>query len=431
MKVKGAYLIHFGVALLLVTGLLGCKNYPQKTTINPTAINKSYFLFLSDVHLDLAQKDTNLNEDTGPVLWNSCKVKLDSILSSPNPPKFVLYTGDLPAHYPRDVTRSYYLPENKRERHNKNTATLLNDLRQLVIKSGIPLFYVPGNNDSMAGDYYSFADENKQTPFSLIDETAAPFPAVNTAANKDAHMVSMPEPTMGYYAATAIKGLRIIGLNSIILGNTYSNIDSVPQAIAGNAEMQWLADQLKDASEKGDKVYIAMHTPPGTDAYRFERKDPVTTMWTPKQPWLNAFLSLNEQYQTTIAGIFFGHTHLDELRLLYDSTNTKITEVAISSPAIAPGHGNNPAFKTVEFNAADKSITDFTTYYSNLKATVWGNGTYKFSTVFNCSSGTSMLKCLQQKSVHEINKSMELIYTAMNGKAPYKTINGMEVKWVK
>jgi hypothetical protein len=153
-------------------------------------------------------------------------------------------------------------------------------------------------------------------------------------------------------------------------------------------------------------------------------------MWSTKQPWLTTFLRLNEQYASTVAGIFYGHTHLDEFRLLYDSTNSKITEVAISSPAVAPGHGNNPAFKTVEFNAVDKSITDFTTYYSNLKATVWGNGSYQFSNIFGCA-GTSILNCLQKKPLDEINKNMELIYTSMNGKPTYKTMSGVVVKWVK
>lgn len=431
MKIKVIILIYVVFAIAVSSIFSDCKNYPRKTNIAyKKSASKSYFLFLSDVHLDLAQTDSNLNEDTGPALWNSCKVKLDSILSSPNPPSFVLYTGDLPAHYAKDKSHSYYLSPTMREQHNKNTAALLNDLRQLVVKKGIPLFYVPGNNDSMAGDYFSFADENKQTPFSLIDETVAPFPVVIGATNNVAKIVSMPNPTMGYYSATAIKGLRIIGLNSIIFGNTYSPIDSVSQIDAGNTEMKWLADQLKDAKENGDKVYLAMHIPPGTDAYRFEKKDLITAMWTSKQSWLNDFLKLNQQYQTTISGIFFGHTHLDELRLLYDSTGSTITQVAISSPAVAPGHGNNPAFKTVEFDSSDKRITDFTTYYSNKKAAIWGNGTYLFSDMFNCK-GTSILNCLQQKTFEEINRRMDAIYTSMNGKPSYKTGSGIVVKWVK
>ena len=433
-------LIQF-ILIISVINIFSCthKRYSQSSVNNNSKIitddnkNDAYFLFISDIHLDVSQTKTDSTTDTGMDLWNSFKTKIDSILGSNKPPAFVICTGDLPAHYKCDG--SCYLTGNKLQKHNTELSTVFIDLRNLVSKYKIPLYYVPGNNDGIAGDYYSFANENQQTPFSLVPDAQNPYPALNVSGSGNIApcMLSMPHPSIGYYSALAISGLRVIALNSVIFSNKYESIDGVAQVDAGNEEMNWLAGQLQDAKTKGQKVYIAMHIPPGTDAYKFDRNKTHYTTWavlpSAEHSWLKTFLSLANEYQTTISGIFYGHTHMDELRLLYDSTGTNITEVAISTPGITPLHGNNPGFKTVSFNQATMTIDNFTTYYTTLPITgAWGNNAYSFSDVFNNKPGTDIYDFIKSQTPGTINKSINKIYTVMHGAPQYDTNSGMLVK---
>jgi sphingomyelin phosphodiesterase acid-like 3 len=433
------------IQFALVIWILGCtfscshNRYPQKTNSNVSAIQHSsepYFLFISDIHLDIAVEHTDSSTDTGMDLWNIFKIKIDSVLSSANPPSFVLCTGDLPAHY--KCNGSCLLTGDKLQKHNKELTIVLTDLRNLVSRYKIPLFYVPGNNDALSGDYYSFANGDGQTLFSLVPDIKNPYPALNTYSAitgnfaTTPYIVSMPDPKMGYYSVVALSGLRIIALNSVIWGNKYEPADNVSQVDAGNEEMNWLASQLQDAKTKGEKVYIAMHIPPGIDAYKFDQDKKPYTNWailpSVENSWLKTFLRLTTAYQATICGIFYGHTHMDEMRLLYDSTGQNVTEVAISSPGITPQHGNNPGFKSVSFDSTSKKLLNFTTYYTNLPvAGSWGNQVYRFSSVFSCNE-KYIYDFVQAQSLETIDGEMRKIYTVMHGSPAYHTVNGIPIK---
>ena len=267
--------------------------------------------------------------------------------------------------------------------------------------------------DSLAGDYRSFTDSYSQTPLTHVngEEPKNPFPAVNAAdgCGSAPCLISKAHLQFGYYSALPVPGLRLIALNSIILGKEYHPRDNVSQLDAGNAQLSWLEQELKDAAASEQKVYIAMHIPPGMDAYGVSHNKHEPWMWAHKpsqsDSWLNKFLTLTEAHQSVVAGILYGHTHLDEVRRLYDSQGKKITEVAVAAPGITPQHYNNPGFKTVFYDAASKELTDFVTHYTQLHAhdgsgnPIWKNETYSFSKVFGCDSGTTMLDCLGSDAV--------------------------------
>jgi 3',5'-cyclic AMP phosphodiesterase CpdA len=360
-------------------------------------------------------------------LWANFLHKADSILGSDHAPKFVVYTGDLPAHY--HCNTSCYLPPDERATHNQNLTIILTGLRNLASKHNTPFFYLPGNNDGLAGDYYSFADSLQQTPFTLVPDSTNPYPALNIlhGTNKAPCMVSNPHPSMGYYSARPVKGLRLISLNTVIYVSNFQPVDGTNQLTDGNTQMAWLADQLADAKAKNEKVYIAMHVPPGMNAYSNN------SMWVKlpgqKVSWLNTFLSLSTKYQATIAGILYGHTHMDELRRLYDPTGKRITEVAISCPGVTPQHNNNPGFKTVTYDAISKELMDFTTYYTTPGSLSWGSNSYTFSSTFGSKPGKTIYQQLSSMTLTNVSNSMNNIFSVKNGPETYNIQTGIEVKW--
>jgi 3',5'-cyclic AMP phosphodiesterase CpdA len=382
---------------------------------NDSLQKQQSFLFISDIHLSTTTLHTTYGEDTGMDLWKRFLAKVDSLLSAEKSLQFIVCTGDLPEHY--NCKPPCYLPDSSRTNHNKNIATVLEGLKRLSKKHHKPLFYVPGNNDPLAGDYYSFADEKQQTPLSLVE-------GINSKK-----IISNPNPTMGFYAAKPVKGLRLISLNTIIYSKKFIPVDGTNQQTDGDKQLNWLAQQLAEAETKKEKVYIAMHIPPGYDAYSSK------PMWaqssTSNNYWVNKFLSLTTRYQKNIETILFGHTHMEELRMLYDSTGVNVTTLAISSPGVTPQHNNNPGFKIVYYNKKDKALTNFTTYYTLPVQQFWGDSSYNFNQTFNKPASTSIIQYLKNNSLHTISASLENIYTVKNGNPSYKIENGIQVKYEK
>lgn len=376
----------------------------------------SWYLHLSDVHLGTTVTSQDPSGDTSAPLWEATKAALRERIASANPPRFILYTGDLPDHAP-----------DHGDPHTTNIEAVLTDLKALA--GSIPLIYLPGNNDSLDWDYASFTSAAGQTPL-----TAAgwPGPTLNTPSRGDA--------AQGYASASPVPGLRVVALNTVMFSASYP-CSHQPKDSAGacsdsqtkevTAQLDWLEAELKAAGEAKDKVLLAMHIPPGVDAYSSPK-----TMWKDSS-WQDRFLQLIDQSPATIVGLSFGHTHLDELRRLYDASG-ELELVALSAPGITPGHGNNPGFKAVWYDE-DFMIQDALTWYASASGPEAGdfeygpNNCYRYRDVFDC--GQQDLKtCLGAKDVCALNARMDQIYKVKRGVfeagAPgyYATAPGIEVR---
>lgn len=355
---------------------------PDPRPIHPPegSTRPASFLFLSDIHLDGTHQKTryDVHDDTGWDVWKAFMAKTDSVLRADRSIGFVLFTGDLAAHYGKGR-----LHDGQKAAHNANIRPVLDSLRALTARNNRPLFYVPGNNDAIAGNYYPFYfGTNDPTPFTLVDERKDPYPAphVKPGTGTPPCLIDLPDTSLCYYSAYPVAGLRLIVLNTVMYTQTFYGVALDPLA-PGNAQMAWLKRQLADAQAKDEDVYIAMHVPPGIDAYGNR------PTWVGVQPgqdssFADQFLSLVCTYQdSTLRAVLYGHTHMDEFRLFKSAANSTVG-VAISDPAVSPYYGNNPAFKTVQFDPGSKAITDFTTYYTTLPVGSWGNRSYTFSTIF-------------------------------------------------
>ncbi len=403
-----------GIAVFpLLLLLFCCSNETSKapsTKKKDTQLKKSpppYFLFISDIHLYSGEEGSRYGCDTGEKLWDATKKELRAILNSSNPPAFIVYTGDLPAH-------EYPCSSGATLAANRDTIIklVLEDLLDLA--GTTPLFYAPGNNDPLTGDYASFSDGACESPWTLLGP-ATPYPAPN------ATKVYYKDPIHGYYAATAPKGLRVIGMNTIMYSHNFNDSDhcshdyTVQDTSCAN-QLTWVRNQLRDAKAAKEKAYLIMHIPPGVDAYSGNG------MWE-NPMWEDSLLQITEDYQDVISGIFFGHTHMDELRcLVAPSDPSKITEVAISCPGISPIFDNNPGFKKVFINKQYEP-TGFETHYVDLSSFVnggsWGDLSYTFSNYFG--TGKTVLKTIQSTPQDSVASYMNKFYTvqAAPSKSPY------------
>nr|XP_045606913.1 sphingomyelin phosphodiesterase-like isoform X2 [Procambarus clarkii] len=69
-------------------------------------------------------------------------------------------------------------------------------------------------------------------------------------------------------------------------------------------ELQWMAAELQKAEDVGEKVYIIGHIPPG-------HEDCTNT-------WSHQYNRIIYRYESTIVGLFYGHTHKDHFMMFYD-----------------------------------------------------------------------------------------------------------------
>lgn len=435
--------VLFMLCLLCVVAI-GCKDNTTQTLVfdsiasTETEVDKettvetfadsstSYFLSLSDVHLDSQRGYTKFgrHNDTGDSLWARTKTELEKIIKKQKP-KFMVYLGDLPHH--QNSTRV------------KNVTLMLEHLRGLDMD--VPLLYLPGNNDSLGGDYNSFQDSEGNNPFSVDSSAVDPWPVLHDTSGK-AKISNMDfNSQFGFYATDltiAKDTLKIIALNSVIFTNSYyRSDDGVSQQAAAQKQLSWLENTLDNLDSKRS-VLIMMHIPPGYDNYSYSHSmwntwDTVNLKVGNSLSFQKGFLKIVGKKKAQIKGILTSHTHFDGLRRLYDSDKTDsnaLVAVSISTPGITIGHGNNPGFKLFKYENSSFDILDFTTYYA--KPTISDSvfkflgDSYTFKNTYKISDpDQTIYESIANMDSTDIKKYMSKIISVESYKT-YKIVRGYD-----
>ncbi len=343
----------------------------------------------------------------------AAKKEIDTLIADKKP-TFIIVLGDLPKH--DDVTKG---DSNNVRQNIVQVLTWFKDSAN--IPAGVPLIYVPGNNDSWNGDYSAFT-----LPDSIFNGYAYPFIHVDSAKAADHACIANDslQKSIGCFSVYPLgkaNKLKLIVLNTVIFtksNNLPYSPDPQRQAMDATTQMNWLLTQLEQAAQNDEKVLLAMHVPPGIDGHAD------TGMWYDKDIE-NIFLNAIDKYQNNIAGLLAGHTHMDGVRLLMDSTS-HVDALLLSAAGIAPGHGNNPAVKLVQYNDSDYTLKDFTEYYMNFwNADIPATGTLRdWDGVFSFSnlapdydiSSMTMLNWFQKNNKDNIDKLEYSIYTDKSNK---------------
>jgi sphingomyelin phosphodiesterase acid-like 3 len=322
------------------------------------------FLAISDIHYAGDASQPCAKRETSPALWRAAQTQALKLIETERP-AFAIYVGDLPSHC-----------------WNRPLTDLQTPLDGLAAIAGgkLKLFYVPGNNDSIAGDYYAFS-QNGKTPLSLSKQWRSG-PVLNSAPGDIIDTSNLP---LGFYAAYAAQktakapALRMIVLNTNMFTAGYDGNEIATYQSNTNTQLEWLNAQLRDVRMNGEKAILAMHVPPGTDGSVADT-DPIKNMWNTalnytgidpdlQQGWVQkTYLALVAKYAAEIVGTLSSHTHYNEIRRLRDCSKTlpelgSFTELDIAIPSVTTDHGNRPAMKILSFDA-QYEWTENTTFYA-------------------------------------------------------------------
>lgn len=273
--------------------------------------------------------------------------------------RFVIVSGDLMAHsfsckyaalFPKAA------PEDYRTFTEKTLKFVLASLRRSV--PGVPVYAALGNNDSDCGDYQ--LDLNSAFLGAEADEFTHGFAAadraeaIRTFAMGGYYSVSLPPP---------LKRTRLLVLDDIFLSGRYTTCGGKEDSAPGAAQIAWLAQQLREARSKNEKVWVVAHIPPGVDPYSTATNG--KDICEGNKPTM--FLS-SEDLPATMARFgdvirlaIFAHTHMDEVRLLEPADgDARGAGVAIKMiPSISPINGNDPAFTVATIAPATATMKDY------------------------------------------------------------------------
>lgn len=269
-------------------------------------------------------------------------------------PSFVLISGDLLAHGFRrefDAAASNHSDAAYRIFVRKTMQFLGQQLEQTF--PATPIIPALGNNDEECGDYQL----QPGGPF-LVDTLPILRRLVGAAGGPG---FDRDWQSYGNYSAR-VSGIRLLSTNTNFLSVHYRNAcGSAADGDPGRATLAWLEAELAAAKQAGERVWLLYHIPPGIDGYATLRQGAcpgtMIPMWN--QAYAEAFFPLLRRYADTVVASFAGHTHMDDFRLIADAEGRY--GFALITPAVSPIFGQNPAFRTVTYDAAG-GILDQTTY---------------------------------------------------------------------
>ncbi len=339
--------------------------------------------------------------------------------SDQSPFAWTIYTGDLVSHDSQNQLSRAYV---------EYTETSVFDLFKRYITG--PVFAALGNHDSnpeaIDGPHSLPGPLGQQFSWNYDHVSALwkQFGWIDEATANQARL---------HYAAYSIKnqyGLRVITLNTDFwYRRNYLNfINTTDPDPSGS--LQFLIQELQGAEDKRERVWIVGH---------------VLTGWDGSQAFpqpTELFYQIVDRYSPhVIAGIFFGHTHEDEIMIYYAhnatvrNANTALTPGWIG-PSVTPLTNLNSGFRMYEVDTGSFDVYDAYTWYSDVNSyidlnTSRSGPTYQFeySTREAYPVGWPANAPLNASYWHavtqamETNRSMVSLFNTYEGKRSIKSPN--------
>lgn len=297
--------------------------------------------------------------------------------------KFMMVSGDLMAHA---FTCRYGIvfpgaPQADYEAFVVKTLSFVSEQLHASFP-GMPIYISLGNNDSGCGDYQLDAGDDWLSQTGKVVAADLPASQQGQAAKQFA--------TGGYYSvsmAAPMKNTRLLVVNDVFFSPKFKTCSGKPDPAAADEQLSWLAQQLQQARQAGQRVWVMGHIPPGLDLHATVLKFADVCSGDKPVPFLSSdkMADLLVENADTVKLALFGHTHMDELHLLKaegaaagDGSGQGATPgqaansekdpagaqavVLKQTASISPVDGNNPSFTIARIDPAAAKIDDYTVF---------------------------------------------------------------------
>jgi sphingomyelin phosphodiesterase acid-like 3 len=298
-------------------------------------------------------------EDTSYALLDS---SLQAIRKEAAGARFVTVSGDLLAHsfnckysavFPHAAAGDY-------RAFTEKTLTFVVEQLRAALPS-VPVYEALGNNDSDCGDYR--LDAHSGFLAAMGDVLTRDFPRGERKNAQETFAAG------GYFSArfpAPIRDARLVVLDDIFMSRQYATCAGKPDASAGEAQIAWLEQQLTDARNNHEKVWVMAHIPPGVDVYSSAKHLDEVCSGKGAKMFLSSekLAEVLTQFSDVVALTIFAHTHMDEVRILQpeDASRAAASSKGVAAKlvsSISPINGNAPSFTVAQVDPASAALEDF------------------------------------------------------------------------
>lgn len=206
----------------------------------------------------------------------------------------------------------------------------------------------------------------------------------------------------GHYMIQIKPGFRVVAINSNYCArlNPWILYDTVDPA----GQLAFLRDQLLEAETVGDRVHIIGHVPP-------DHRECT-------EAWLYNYMLLMKRFKDTVTAQFYGHTHRDEFRVVYDVDDTISPDLKprnpvafqLICPSITSYSQTNPSYRIYEVDSYSYKVQNHHTYFFNLS-----DDQLRFSSANAQPKWALEYSARQALRINEINpETMHEVVTRLN-----------------
>ncbi|KAI0470870.1 sphingomyelin phosphodiesterase [Xylariaceae sp. FL0804] len=218
-------------------------------------------------------------------------------------------------------------------------------------KAGMLVYGTAGNHEA--------SPSNSYPPREASDGAQWLYNVLSSAWSRWINTDPLPSDMTKEFAAYSVKyrggNLRIISLNTNLYYAHNYWLYEEPMRTDPDGQLAWLVDELDRAEQSDERVYIIGHMPMGSgDAFHDSS---------------NYFDQIVNRYSSTIAALFFGHTHLDEFEISYNDYGSQSASNAVAMSYIAPSMtptSGHPSFRVYTVDPDTFGVLDATTYIANM-----------------------------------------------------------------
>ncbi|XP_044728677.1 sphingomyelin phosphodiesterase 1-like [Chrysoperla carnea] len=236
----------------------------------------------------------------------------------------------------------------------------------------VPIYPILGNHDTQPVNQFApsevYGEFNSTWLFEYVAKDwkkLLPESALNTLRQ------------YGFYAVHHSKRLKIISLNSNVAYTYNWWLFYDDEFFFG--QLEWLVIELIESEMQEQFVYILSHVPPGEkDSYI---------------KWQIEYQNIKVRFSHIIKAEFSGHTHMDQLRLVYTNNNvTNPIGVVYNGGSLTPFEFVNPNYRVYYADPNTFDIIDYEQWIFNLTQANEDHGSpdwfplYTFKEAYNLDS---------------------------------------------
>ena len=291
--------------------------------------------------------------------------------------KFVTISGDLLVHQFDCRYKNLMKTDEGYGEFAEKTASYV--IKRVEAEFPTAAVYVAlGNNDSSCGDYAL----NMPDRF-LTGTSKAVIDGLRGASAEDIAQAKTDYEAGGYFGVTMIapmKKTRLLVIDDMYLSKKWATCAKKADASDPAAVLTWLKSQLDGAAQRGEKVWVMGHIPPGIDVYATLKKGKTCDV-NGAESFLapagkESLADVLQAHADVITLGLFGHTHMDEMKLLPGKNGGGVAIKGVSS--ISPVDGNMPSFTMAKIDPAAAMMDDYTVYVAPNKTGVGGPWTREY-----------------------------------------------------